>query len=185
MFHSIPNQITLARIASVPLLMFLILWGSTSRVATILAIALFVLAAISDAVDGYIARSLDQTTLFGKFADPIADKLLITAALVSFVQLGELGAAPVVVIIAREFLVTALRILAMAEGKVIAASPMGKLKTVTHIWLVLAVLINRSFDIGAAGGLGKEVVLWVAVALAVISGGEYFYRNREVFRECT
>ncbi len=185
MFQSIPNQITLARIASVPLLMFLILWGSTSRVATILAIALFVLAAISDAVDGYIARSLDQTTLFGKFADPIADKLLITAALVSFVQLGELGATPVVIIIAREFLVTALRILAMAEGKVISASLMGKLKTITHIWLVLAVLVNRSFDIGTAGGLGKEVVLWVAVALAVISGGEYFYRNRHLFLQGT
>jgi len=179
MFSTIPNQITFARIASVPLFMLLIL--SETSIGTILAIVLFVLAAISDAVDGYLARSLNQTTLFGKFADPIADKLLVAGALIAFVQLGELTAAAVMVIIAREFLVTGLRILAIAEGRVIPASIMGKLKTISHIGLVLAVLTNRYFQLGTAGETTKAACLYLAIALAVISGGEYFYRSRRLF----
>jgi CDP-diacylglycerol--glycerol-3-phosphate 3-phosphatidyltransferase len=178
-FETIPNQITFARIASVPLFMFLIL--SRTSIGTILAIVLFVLAAASDVVDGYLARSFKQTTVFGEFADPIADKLLVAGALIAFVQLGELTAAAVMVIIARDFLVTGLRILAVAEGKVIPASVMGKLKTISHIALVLVVLIGRSFPLGAAGATAKEICLYLAIALALISGGEYFYRSRHLF----
>jgi len=177
--RTIPNQITVSRIAFVPLFMYLVLSGT--RVASIIAIILFFLAAVSDGVDGYLARSLNQTSVFGKFADPIADKLLVIAALISFVQLDELTAAPVMVIVAREFLVTGLRILAVAEGKVISASLMGKLKTLTHIWLVLAVLATRSWELGPAGDLAQQICLWVAVAASVISGGEYFYRLRRLF----
>ena len=178
-FATIPNQITFARLASLPLFMFLILFQAT--VTTVLAIALFVLAAASDVVDGYLARSYRQTTLFGKFADPIADKLLVAGALIAFVQLGELSAAAVMVIIAREFLVTGLRILAVAEGKVISASILGKLKTISHIALVLAILIGRSFPLGPGGAMAKSICLYVAIALALISGGEYFYRSRRLF----
>ncbi len=179
MLSTIPNQITVARIASIPLFMFLVLWEKP--LGTVLALAIFCLAAISDAVDGYIARSLEQETLFGKFADPIADKLLVAAALISFVQLGELGAASVMIIISREFLVTGLRILAIAEGKVIAASPLGKIKTVSHIALVLAVLATRYFQWGATAVIAKDACLYVAIALAVISGVDYFYRSRKLF----
>jgi CDP-diacylglycerol--glycerol-3-phosphate 3-phosphatidyltransferase len=176
---NIPNQITLARIASVPLFMYLVL--SETTVGTILAIAIFSLAAISDAVDGYLARLLNQTTTFGAFADPIADKLLVAGALIAFVQLGELAAGPVMVVIAREFLVTGLRIMAIAEGKVIAASPLGKLKTISHIGLILAVLATRTFQLGSAGAMAKDGFLYLAIALALISGGEYFYRSRHLF----
>ena len=179
MFRTIPNQITLARIASVPLFMFLILWGTP--IGTIFAIVLFSLAAISDAVDGYLARSLKQTTIFGKFADPIADKLIVVGALIAFVQLGELTAAPVMVIVAREFLVTGLRILAIAEGKVIQASILGKAKTVSHIGLILVVLATRYFQWGDTGRTAKEAFLYLAIALAIISAGEYFYRSRRLF----
>jgi CDP-diacylglycerol--glycerol-3-phosphate 3-phosphatidyltransferase len=179
MLLTIPNQITLARIASVPLFMFLVLSGT--RIGTALAIALFSLAAISDAVDGYLARSFKQTTLFGKFADPIADKLLVVGALVSFVQLGELTAAPVMVIVAREFLVTGLRIFAIAQGEVVAASLSGKLKTISQIGLVLVVLTNRYFAWGSAGGIAQSVCLYLAVALSLASAGEYFYRSRRLF----
>lgn len=179
MFSTIPNQITFARIASVPLFMLLVL--SKTSIGAILALVLFVLAAISDAVDGYLARSLKQTTLFGKFADPIADKLLVAGALIAFVQSGELTAAPVMVIIAREFLVTGLRILAIAEGKVIPASLMGKLKTISHIGLVLVILATRTLNWGASGEIAKGVFLYLAIGLAVISGGEYFYRSRRLF----
>ena len=176
---NIPNQITLARIASVPLFMYLVLMEKP--VGTILAIVLFVLAAASDAVDGYLARSLNQTTVFGKFADPIADKLLIAGALISFVQLGELSAAATMIIISREFLVTGLRIMAIAEGKVIVASPLGKLKTMSHIGLVLIILAGRYFQLGPAWMTLRSVFLYLAIALAVISAGEYFYRSRQLF----
>jgi CDP-diacylglycerol--glycerol-3-phosphate 3-phosphatidyltransferase len=181
MLRTIPNQITLARMASVPLFMFLLL--SRTPLTTVLAITIFALAAISDAVDGYLARALKQTTLLGKFADPIADKLIVVGALISFVQLGELTAAPVMVIVAREFLITGLRIFAIAQGKVIAASLLGKLKTISQIGLVLVILVSRYFEWGRAGQVTKDTFLYLAIALAVVSAGEYFYRSRKLFSE--
>lgn len=181
MLGTIPNQITVARIASVPLFMFLVLWGRS--VGTVLAMVVFSLAAISDAVDGYLARSFKQTTLFGKFADPVADKLLIMGALIAFVQLGELTAAPVMVIIAREFLVTGLRILAIAQGEVIGASLSGKLKTISHVGLVLVILADRTFGWGTAGETAKTAFLYLAVTLSLVSAGEYFYRSRRLFSQ--
>jgi CDP-diacylglycerol--glycerol-3-phosphate 3-phosphatidyltransferase len=177
---NIPNSLTVARVASVPLfLLFLFLPGTMFKV---LALALFAVAALTDAVDGYLARSLREVTTFGKLADPIADKILVAAALVSFVEFGELRALPVIVILAREFLVTGLRILAMAEGRVIPASFLAKLKTISHVGLVLFILATRYFGIGNWGQLAKEAFLYLAVALAVISGGEYFWRARSLFR---
>ena len=178
-FRTIPNQITLSRIAFVPLLMFLILYESD--ITRFLAMILFFLAAVSDAVDGYIARSLNQTSLFGKFADPIADKLLIAGALIALLQLGELSAWAVLVIIAREFLVTGLRILAISEGQAIGASFLGKAKTISHVALVLAILVGRSFALGHGGAVAKSACLGLALALSVVSGVEYFYRSRRVF----
>jgi len=177
--RTIPNQITLSRIAFVPLLMFLIL--RDSPVTRIVAMVLFLLAAISDAVDGYIARSLNQTSLFGKFADPIADKLLIAAALIAFVQLGEMSSWPVMVIVAREFLVTGLRILAISEGQAIGASILGKAKTFSHVALVLAILIDRSFAPGPGWDILRTIFLGLALALSVLSGLEYFVRSRRLF----
>jgi len=177
--RTIPNQITLSRIAFVPLLMFLILFEST--VSRIVAMVLFFLAAVSDAADGYIARSLNQTSLFGKFADPIADKLLIAGALISLLQLGELNAWAVMAIIAREFLVTGLRILAISEGQAVGASYLGKAKTISHVALVLAALADRSFALGPGGDTFKSAFLGLALALSVASGVEYFYRCRRLF----
>jgi CDP-diacylglycerol--glycerol-3-phosphate 3-phosphatidyltransferase len=177
---NIPNRITLLRIAIIPLFMtFLLLPGEWGKVV---AIVIFALAAISDAVDGYVARSYEQVTDFGKFADPIADKLLITAALLSFIQLGELGAIPVMFIISREFLVTGLRILAISQNVLIKASPLGKLKTFSHIGLVLVILGRGYWEWGAVGDALKAFFVYMAVILAVISGVDYFYRCRKLFR---
>ena len=177
--RTIPNQITVARIAFVPLLMFLILFQST--VTGIIAMVLFFLAAVSDAVDGYLARSFHQTSLFGKFADPIADKLLIAGALIALLQLGELAAWSVMLIIAREFLVTGLRILAISEGRAIGASILGKAKTISHVALVLAVLADRSFGLGPGWDVVEAVCLGLALATTIVSGAEYFYRTRQLF----
>jgi CDP-diacylglycerol--glycerol-3-phosphate 3-phosphatidyltransferase len=179
LLRTIPNQITVARLASVPLLMFLILWDS--NVGRILGIVLFFLAAVSDAVDGYVARSLKQTSTFGKLADPIADKLLVSGALIALVQLGELTAAPVMVIVAREFLVTGLRIFAISEGQVISASILGKLKTISHIALILAILVGRSFPVAPGWEIASSALLGLALFLSVLSGVEYFVRCRGLF----
>lgn len=176
----IPNQITLARIACVPLLMYLVLSGS--NLGGILAMILFLLAAVSDAVDGYIARSYNQTSTFGKFADPIADKLLISGSLIAFVQLQELSAAAVMVIVAREFLVTGLRILAISEGTTISARLLGKLKTISQVALVLLILVKRSFALsGPEVSTALAVLLGLALFLSVVSAAEYFYRSRSLF----
>lgn len=179
MLNTIPNQITIARLLSVPLLMYLIL--SDSFISRILAVILFFLAAVSDAVDGYIARSFNQTSVFGQFADPIADKLLISGALIALVQLGELTAAAVMALISREFLVTGLRIVAIHEGQIIAASILGKLKTLSHMVLVLIVLATRTFAWEPGGEIAKACALGLAIALSLISGAEYFYRSRRLF----
>lgn len=180
MTWTIPNKITLARILAIPLLMYFLFAEGT--VFKILAMALFALAAASDVVDGYLARTMRQISAFGVFADPIADKLLVAAALVSFVQLGELTAVPVVVILAREFLVTGLRLLALGEGVAISASPLGKAKTLSHTGLVMFILAVRYFGVGAWGDVLRDVFLYLAVALAVISGVEYFWRVRGLLR---
>jgi len=179
MLKTIPNQITIARLLSVPLLMVLIL--SDSDLGRLFAVILFFLAAVSDAVDGYLARSFKQTSVFGQFADPIADKLMISGALISLLQLGELSAAAVMTLIAREFLVTGLRIVAIHEGQVIAASMLGKLKTISHVVLVLTILASRSFSFGANGEIAQSCALGLAIALSLVSGGEYFYRSRKLF----
>lgn len=179
MLNTIPNRITIARLLSVPLLMYLIL--SDSFISRILAVILFFLAAVSDAVDGYIARSFNQTSVFGQFADPIADKLLISGALIALVQLGELTAAAVMALIAREFLVTGLRIIAIHEGKIIDASILGKVKTISHVVLVLIVLATRTFSFGAGGEIATNCALVLAIAMSLISGAEYFYRLRRLF----
>lgn len=179
MLKTIPNQITVARLLSVPLLMYLIL--SDSYIGRILAVILFFLAALSDAVDGYIARSFQQSSVFGQFADPIADKLLIAGALISLVELGELSAGVVMALIAREFLVTGLRIVAIHDDLIIPASLLGKLKTVSHVVLVLVVLAMRTFSLTGGWVQAKLWVLVVAVAISVISGIEYFYRARKLF----
>ena len=179
MLNTIPNWITMARVLSVPLVMYLIL--SESFAGRILAVILFFMAAVSDAVDGYIARNLKQTSVFGKFADPIADKLLISGALIALVQLGELTAAVVMTLVAREFLVTGLRIVAIHEGQVISASILGKLKTISHVVLILIVLAARTFSFGSIGPIAKSLALILAVAMSIISGAEYFYRSRRLF----
>ncbi len=179
---NLPNRITLLRIAIIPILMTFMLipplWGK------IVAIVIFALAALSDAVDGYIARSYAQVTDFGKFADPIADKLLIASALLCFMQLGTFGnwgAAIVMTILAREFLVTGLRILAISKDVVIKASPLGKLKTLSHIGMVFVLLGNEYWDWGAAGRVAGDLFIALAVFLALLSGADYFYRSRRLF----
>ncbi len=140
---------------------------------------LFILAASTDWLDGYYARKYNLVTNLGKFLDPLADKLLLTAALVSLVQLGFAPAWIAIVIISREFAVTGIRLVAAADGQVIAASNLGKWKTVFQIIAVSALMLhNLPFEL--IGIPFATIVLWIATFLTILSGWDYFVKNKHV-----
>lgn len=167
---NLPNALTLLRILAVPVIVVALL-DETANGDT-LAAAVFALAALTDGFDGYIARSRGAITTFGKLMDPLADKLLVTAALVSLVSLDRLAAWVAMVIIAREFAITGLRAIAAERGLVIAASWLGKVKTVLQIGAVFALI---AFD---PSPLWVDALVYAAVAVTVISGADYFFGLR-------
>jgi len=167
---TLANTLTMIRILAVPVVVVALLDQTENGDA--LAAAVFALAALTDGLDGYFARSRDAVTTFGKLMDPIADKLLIAAALVALVSLDRLAAWVAMVIIAREFAVTALRGIAAERGVVIAASWLGKLKTALQIAAVFALIATNP----APGWV--DALVYVAVAATVISGLDYFFGLR-------
>lgn len=174
---NLANKITIARILLVPVFMVFLLakipYGET--VASII----FIVAALTDSLDGYIARSRNQVTKLGKFMDPLADKLLVTAALVSLVQMDKLAAWVVVVIISRELVVSVFRAVAASEGIVIAASPWGKGKTISQIVAIVILLFNN-YPFSLYNIPFDTISVWAAVILTVISGYDYINKNKQV-----
>lgn len=146
-----------------------------------IAAFIFILAASTDGLDGYIARKRQTVTNFGKFLDPLADKLLISAVLISLVQMDRLPAWVAIVIISREFAVTGLRLVAAAEGLVIAASSFAKLKTVTQM-IAMVVLIINNFPFSMIGFPFATMMLYVMVITTVLSGLDYFIKNKDMIR---
>jgi CDP-diacylglycerol--glycerol-3-phosphate 3-phosphatidyltransferase len=172
---NLPNVLTVLRILAVPVIVVALL--DESAHGDTLAAAVFALAAATDGLDGYIARRRSDITTFGQLMDPLADKLLITAALVSLVSLDRLAAWVAMVIIAREFAVTGLRALAAERGVVIAASWLGKVKTALQIAAVIALIV---WD---PAPLGVDLLVYAAVAAPVISGADYFFGLRRRFEQ--
>ncbi|WAH35342.1 CDP-diacylglycerol--glycerol-3-phosphate 3-phosphatidyltransferase [Alicyclobacillus dauci] len=189
---NLANRITLARIFLVPVVSLVLLihydfWSITINHQTttgseIIAALIFIVAASTDGLDGYIARKRQIVTNFGKFLDPLADKLLISAVLISLVQMHRLPAWVAIVIISREFAVTGLRLVAAAEGIVIAASKFAKLKTVTQIIAMVALIVNN-FPFSVVGFPFAEAMLYVMVVTTVLSGLDYFLKNKRIIRE--
>jgi CDP-diacylglycerol--glycerol-3-phosphate 3-phosphatidyltransferase len=167
---NLPNALTVLRILAVPVLVVALV-DETPNGDTIAAIV-FALAAMTDGLDGYIARRREQVTTFGKLMDPLADKLLIVAALVSLVSLDRIAAWVAMVIIARELAVTGLRGIAADRGIVLAASRLGKLKTLLQVVAIFALILLDPIPVWA------DVLLYVAVAVTVISGADYFFGMR-------
>jgi CDP-diacylglycerol--glycerol-3-phosphate 3-phosphatidyltransferase len=167
---NVPNVLTLVRIMLVPVLVVALL-DETPNGDTIAAIV-FAIAALTDGLDGYIARSREAITTFGKVMDPIADKLLIAAALISLVSLDRVAAWVAMVIIAREFAVSGLRVAAGQQGVVIPASLLGKAKTILQVAMVMALIAADS------GDPWVQVLVYLAVAMTVISGADYFLNVR-------
>ena len=167
---NLPNVLTMLRILAVPVIVVALL-GETPN-GDALAAGVFALAALTDGLDGYIARRRRDITTFGKLMDPLADKVLIIAALVSLVSLGRLAAWVAMVIIARELAVTGLRAVAAEQGVVIAASWLGKLKTALQVTAVFALIIWNPSPTAV------DVLVYLSVAATVISGADYFFGLR-------
>ncbi len=175
---NVPNALTVIRILLVPVLVVALLEKTAG--GDLLAAIVFAVASVTDAIDGYLARSRGSITTFGKLMDPIADKLLIVAALVALVSLGRLEAWVAMVIIAREFAVTVLRVaVGTQQGVVISASWLGKLKTVTQVGMVMALI--------AFGGdpLWVNLLVYATVLITVASGADYFFGVRRRVAEAT
>ena len=170
---NIPNKLTLLRILIIPVMLgiyYLDDAPNTLNTMSLVLAGLFILASFTDFLDGYLARKHDLVTTFGKFLDPLADKLLVMFALLMLLDLGTIPMWVVLLILTREFVVTGIRLVAMGEGTVIAASPLGKYKTAVTM-LGIIILLFHYITIGL-------IVFYVGVILTVISGIEYFWKNR-------
>lgn len=188
---NLANKLTLIRIVLVPVFLIFIA-AKGIPYGSFIATFIFILASLTDKLDGYIARSRNQITNFGKFMDPLADKLLVTAALISLVELHVVPSWAAVIIIAREFAVSGLRSIAASQGKVIAASWWGKIKTVIQI--IALILLLLQINISDSGYLTRfvagssfwksffstvpQIMLMAAVIITLISGYEYFKNNK-------
>ncbi|QKS71371.1 CDP-diacylglycerol--glycerol-3-phosphate 3-phosphatidyltransferase [Paenalkalicoccus suaedae] len=189
---NIPNQITISRILLIPVFMIFILvpfeWGTLSILGAeipvhhFIAAIIFIIASATDWLDGYYARKFNLITNMGKFLDPLADKLLITAAFIALVGLDMFPAWAAIVILSREFAVTGLRLVASTGGIVIAASNGGKWKTVSQIVAASALLLHNVFFEMFSIPF-DQIMIYVAVILTVYSGLDYFMKNTHVLKE--
>ena len=175
---NLPNKLTVARVVLVPFFIFFLLTDIVPM-SSLWALAVFALASITDALDGHIARSRNLVTNFGKFLDPLADKVLVISALVCFVDMGLAGAVPVIIIIAREFMVSGLRLVTAGEGVVVAAGIWGKLKTAFTMVAIVVILLfavifgkdSSSYEMWVTAV--EQALIWISAALTVISGAIY------------
>lgn len=183
---NLPNRLTLARIAAVPVFLILLLWQFPFHYFA--ALVIFVAASLTDLFDGRIARSRGLITDFGKFLDPIADKMLTTAALLGFISLG-IGFGTVwitVIVLIREFSVSSIRMIAAASGKVVAADKWGKIKTVMQMVGIIMALTFEEFIsllpslllVGTILRIAYNIVLWFSAVLTVVSGINYLVKNK-------
>ncbi|HHW10341.1 MAG TPA: CDP-diacylglycerol--glycerol-3-phosphate 3-phosphatidyltransferase [Firmicutes bacterium] len=171
---NLASTLTLIRIFLVPVFLTLLL--QNVPYGAYWATVVFILAAVTDGLDGYAARARREVTKFGQLIDPIADKLLISSAIVALVDLGQMSAWVAVIIIGREFAVSGLRLLAASEGAIIPAGKLGKLKTVSQVVAISALLINMP---------GSSWLVFIATVLTVWSGVDYFINAQGYFKETT
>lgn len=185
---NIPNRITISRILLIPVFMILMLidfnwgemtlFGATMPVSHFVGALVFIIASITDWVDGYYARKYNLVTTFGKFLDPLADKLLVSAAFIILVELGFAASWIVIVIISREFAVTGLRLVLAGEGEVVAAGNLGKIKTTAQILAISSLLLYNTIFTLINIPFG-DIMLYIALIFTVWSGWDYFYANRK------
>jgi CDP-diacylglycerol--glycerol-3-phosphate 3-phosphatidyltransferase len=174
-----PNKLTLLRLFLMPVIVILLLNEQISH-RYIYVLILFFLAMLTDYLDGKIARKLKKVTVFGKFLDPLADKILITSIFVAFVQLNLVNAAETIIIISREFIVTSVRLVAISKNKIISANFWGKLKTISQTFTIIFILIFeilKNYTIFAQSGILKNIFMYITIFLTLTSGIVYIFQN--------
>ena len=173
---NLPNKLTVLRVIMVPFFVFFMLTDFAGDAGKWIALVLFCLASLTDMLDGKIARARNLVTNFGKFMDPLADKLLVCSAMICLIPAGKLPAWVVIVIIAREFIISGFRLVAADSGIVIAASYWGKFKTVSQMFMVIVLIA----DLGGVFDTVGTVLIWIALILTVVSLIDYIAKNVEV-----
>ncbi len=175
---NLPNKLTILRMIMIPFfVIFFILPLGGQAAHRYIALAIFVAASLTDTLDGYIARRDHLVTDFGKFMDPLADKLLVCSAMICLIETGELPFWIVIIIIAREFIISGFRQIAADNGIVIAASKWGKLKTICQMAMIIVLLADFQ---GQAAFVIEQILIYLALILTVVSLLDYLYKNRQV-----
>lgn len=185
---NLPNKLTLLRILLVPFFVAFLLIEQIP-LSCLWALVVFIIASITDFFDGYIARKHNMITDFGKFADPLADKILVISAFCCFIEMGLIGAVPVIIVLFREFAVTSVRLVAAAKGTVVAANMWGKAKTVSQmIAIILTIFLQAILQLIGNSNLSSvftiitTVAIWISVALTIISGVVYLKDNADLYK---
>ena len=176
---NLPNKLTILRVLMIPFFVLFMLWDITGTADKWIAAAIFIVASLTDMLDGKIARKYNLVTNFGKFMDPLADKLLVSAAIICLVEMGRLPAWMVIVIISREFIISGFRLIASDNGVVIAASYWGKFKTVFQMAMIIVLI----FDFGGFFGIIEMVLIWISLILTVVSLVDYIVKNVGVLKD--
>ena len=174
---NLPNKLTVLRVILVPFFVLFLLGADyMGPFSPYIALIIFIVASLTDMLDGKIARKYNLITNFGKFMDPLADKLLVCSAMICFIELDKLPAWIVIIIIGREFIISGFRLIAAENGVVIAANYWGKFKTVSQMIMIILLLI----DLGGVFDILEQIFIWLSLALTVISLITYIWQNRSV-----
>lgn len=174
-----PNKLTVARMILVPFLVLFMLTGWGGEANRYISLAIFVVASVTDWFDGKLARKYNLVTNFGKFMDPLADKLLVCSAMICFIELDKLPAWIVIIIIGREFIISGFRLVAADNDIVIAASYWGKFKTVSQMFMLILLIA----DLGGAFNMIAQVLIWVSLVLTIVSLIDYIAKNVQVLTQ--
>lgn len=174
---NLPNKLTMFRVILIPFFVLFLLVDITP-VDKWIALAIFIIASLTDLLDGKIARKYNLVTNFGKFMDPLADKLLVCSAMICLIETGQIPAVVVLIIIAREFIISGFRLIASDNGVVIAASYWGKFKTTFQMIMIILMIADI-----AQISLITDIIMWIALALTIISLIDYLVKNKDVMKE--
>lgn len=177
---NLPNKLTLFRVILIPFFVFFLLAPYFEGYGNYIAVAIFIVASLTDMLDGKIARKYNLVTNFGKFMDPLADKLLVCSAMICLISTGQLAAWIVIIIIAREFIISGFRLIASDNGIVIAASYWGKFKTTFQMLMVIVLILNIPNQFFTVLGI---ILTYIALALTIISLIDYIAKNKDVLKE--